>query len=411
MTFRTILQNKPLRAGPESVIYRMRKTSCNRTAILTSVAFLLLAAAFAGIYIHVIQNASRNIAGEQQKTLTALGEARVGRADAEEPANFTVANGQRARALDAEGRASKLLQETQERNARLLAITRAAGFQQRARAQLRRIVPTVTLDRVAFTETIDFLRDVTGCPIRVHWHTLETAGVDRAAAATVHAKSTPLADILDELLHSVTPDGSARWIVDDEGTIVITTHWMANLMVVWRGTNSRDGIPVSDVIDKYRETLGRNFTQIEVTPDQIWAFAPFGKHDELNQWTYNLYGLDEPDPPLLVENQKPWRKQGAARPASKSEPGKKELVDLGWRQAARTMRLNLGVSEPGNHETSVREALDICRFALPGNDEVIAKLLGSLGTILRTKGMLSEAEPLLRTAIEIRRRTLPSRAP
>src|SRR5207249_2105153 len=46
-------------------------------------------------------------------------------------------------------------------------------------AQLDRKLPEVKFDAVAFSDSIDWMRDVTGANIFVNWRALEAAGIDK----------------------------------------------------------------------------------------------------------------------------------------------------------------------------------------------------------------------------------------
>jgi hypothetical protein len=52
------------------------------------------------------------------------------------------------------------------------------------RAKLDRRLPEVKFDGVGLSDVLDFIRDVSGLPIRVDWDGLADAGVDRNAPVT-----------------------------------------------------------------------------------------------------------------------------------------------------------------------------------------------------------------------------------
>ncbi len=70
-------------------------------------------------------------------------------------------------------------------------------------ALLDRKIPEVTFDGVAFTDVVDFLRDVTSANIFVDWRTLEAAGVDRNAPVTARLRDVAFKDALAIVLRGI----------------------------------------------------------------------------------------------------------------------------------------------------------------------------------------------------------------
>src|SRR5215212_764856 len=62
-------------------------------------------------------------------------------------------------------------------------------------------------------------------------------------------------------------------------------------------------------------------------------------------------------------------------------------------------------------EPNHRRALELRRRHLPAEHAEITRGMAELGLVLRYEGKLSEAEGLLREALVVRRRTMPTNAP
>ena len=68
------------------------------------------------------------------------------------------------------------------------------------RAQLKRPMPELNFQGVAFSDVIDFLRDVSGANIFVNWKTLENANVDPNTPITLRLRNVPVGEALDLIL-------------------------------------------------------------------------------------------------------------------------------------------------------------------------------------------------------------------
>ncbi|MEA2709774.1 MAG: bla regulator protein blaR1 [Phycisphaerales bacterium] len=60
--------------------------------------------------------------------------------------------------------------------------------------------PEINFSAVPFTDTIDFLRDITGLNIFVNWRAVEAAGIERNAPVTVRLKNVPFEQALRYIL-------------------------------------------------------------------------------------------------------------------------------------------------------------------------------------------------------------------
>lgn len=96
-----------------------------------------------------------------------------------------------------------------------------------ARRQLNTTLPEVKFDGVAFTDAVDFLRDVSGANLTVNWKALEEAGITKDTPVTVRLRSVSLRKALDMVLQEA--GGGDKLAYDlDQGVISITTRELAD---------------------------------------------------------------------------------------------------------------------------------------------------------------------------------------
>jgi beta-lactamase regulating signal transducer with metallopeptidase domain len=69
--------------------------------------------------------------------------------------------------------------------------------------QLDRKLPEVNFDAVAFSDVVDFLRDVTSANIFVDWRALEAAGIDRNAPVTARLRDISFKDAMTLILRGI----------------------------------------------------------------------------------------------------------------------------------------------------------------------------------------------------------------
>jgi eukaryotic-like serine/threonine-protein kinase len=97
---RNYLADRPLKAGPESVAYRLRKTiRRNRRALATAALFVLLLAGSVGLYVRAINGARHDLERERVKTLAALADVTRQKAAVEDQRNRAVAERENADAV------------------------------------------------------------------------------------------------------------------------------------------------------------------------------------------------------------------------------------------------------------------------------------------------------------------------
>ena len=70
-------------------------------------------------------------------------------------------------------------------------------------AELRKAVPELKLEAIALTDTIDFLRDLSGAGFQLDWAGLEKAGVQKTTQVTVRLRNVPFTDALVQILGSL----------------------------------------------------------------------------------------------------------------------------------------------------------------------------------------------------------------
>ena len=91
-------------------------------------------------------------------------------------------------------------------------------------AQLDRRLPDVKFDAVAFSDVIDFLRDLTSANIFVNWRSLEAAGIDKNAPVTARLRDVKLSKVLRTILDDVSGGTTKLGYTIDEGVITISTE-------------------------------------------------------------------------------------------------------------------------------------------------------------------------------------------
>lgn len=91
-------------------------------------------------------------------------------------------------------------------------------------AQLERRLPEVRFDNVAFSEVIDFFRDVTGTNIFVNWRALETSGIDRTTPVTARLRDVKFAKALQTVIDDVGGGIVPLSYSIDDGVITVSTQ-------------------------------------------------------------------------------------------------------------------------------------------------------------------------------------------
>lgn len=103
-----------------------------------------------------------------------------------------------------------------------------------SRASLARTLPELKFDGVAFSEAIDFLRDITAANLTVNWRALEGAGVTKDTVVNLKVRGVTLRKALSLLLAEAGgADGAITYTVE-EGVIEITTNELADRKLTTR---------------------------------------------------------------------------------------------------------------------------------------------------------------------------------
>jgi hypothetical protein len=89
-------------------------------------------------------------------------------------------------------------------------------------AQLTRRLPELHFNANAFSDVIDFMRDVTGLNIWVDWAALESAGIGKNVPVTLRVRDVTVASALDLLLQTVGGNTELAYTVEG-GVLRITT--------------------------------------------------------------------------------------------------------------------------------------------------------------------------------------------
>lgn len=139
-------------------------------------------------------------------------------------------------------------------------------------AQLDRRLPEVRFDRVALDETIDFMRDLTGCNIYVDWRGIKAAGVAKNTPVAMNANNLPTREVFQDIFDRTGPNVLDGRVI--RGVYVISTQadfadrkmrpgpYLAQFSDVGRDAAvldrrlpevKFDSVGLSDVIDFYRD--------------------------------------------------------------------------------------------------------------------------------------------------------------
>ena len=101
-----------------------------------------------------------------------------------------------------------------------------------ARRQLNTSLPEVKLEGVAFSDALDFLRDISGINMTVNWKALEAAGITKEAPVTLRLRAISLRKALQMVLTEA-GGGSDTLAYDiDEGVVEITTKEQADSRMI-----------------------------------------------------------------------------------------------------------------------------------------------------------------------------------
>src|SRR4051794_984185 len=69
-----------------------------------------------------------------------------------------------------------------------------------ATRSLNRVLPEMKFDGIAFSEAVDFLRDVTGANLHVNWKALESVGVTKETPVNLRLRQVSLRKVLGLML-------------------------------------------------------------------------------------------------------------------------------------------------------------------------------------------------------------------
>lgn len=101
-------------------------------------------------------------------------------------------------------------------------LARAEHLEKRAiDCQLDRVLSEIKFDGVAFSDIIDFLRDVSGAGFDLDWKRLEALGITGKTPITLHLKNRKFTDALQDILDAAGGKGNLIWYMGN-GKIVIT---------------------------------------------------------------------------------------------------------------------------------------------------------------------------------------------
>jgi hypothetical protein len=141
---------------------------------------------------------------------------------------------------------------------------------------LDRHLPSVHLSGVSFSDSIDFIRDITGANIYVDWRAVELAGVTKDARVTVNATDIPIRGALQAILQATGSDALEIQII--QGVVVVSTK----LNFADRKTQAGPYLAgLSDVTQSGR-ILDKRLAQITLVPNTL---------DDAYQFVQDLAGV------------------------------------------------------------------------------------------------------------------------
>jgi general secretion pathway protein D len=104
----------------------------------------------------------------------------------------------------------------------------AGGESERDRAVRRQMQETVLqkvdFDGIAFSDVVDFLREVSGLNIYVNWNSLQTVGIDQSVPVNVNLTNVSFEKVLTTVLDDVGGVAAQLGYVIDEGVITVSTQ-------------------------------------------------------------------------------------------------------------------------------------------------------------------------------------------
>ena len=128
--------------------------------------------------------------------------------------------------------------------------------------QLDQKLPEVKFDNVAFSDVVDFFRDVSGANIFVDWRSLEGAGIDKSAQVSERLHDVKFSKALSTVLADVGGGTVKLGYSVDEGVITISTAEVLSQSTVTRVYDIRDLIiNIPDFTDAPDFNISSNNTQ------------------------------------------------------------------------------------------------------------------------------------------------------
>lgn len=114
------------------------------------------------------------------------------------------------------------------------------------RKRLRQVIPKMQFDGIQLKDVLDFLRNVSNCPIHVKWAELEKAGITKNSKVNVRLTNVTLDKAVRTILDDVAGPGKLGFVVE-EGVITISTQADLDRATATRVYDIRDLIrPIRD---------------------------------------------------------------------------------------------------------------------------------------------------------------------
>lgn len=120
------------------------------------------------------------------------------------------------------------------------------------------VLPAVRLDGVAFSDTIDFLRDMSHANIFVDSKRLEAAGIDRKTPITLNVKNVSFRKVVALILAQVGTEGNRPAFAPDGDVVIISTP--AGLKTI---TDSAKAMATAVMSPALRAKLDRRLPEVK----------------------------------------------------------------------------------------------------------------------------------------------------
>jgi len=115
----------------------------------------------------------------------------------------------------------------------------AASPNATAKSALNRVIPAINFANVTLRDAIDFVRDVSGVNVTVHWKAIEQVGVTPDSTVNLKLRQVTMRKVLTLLLSEVAGGPTLTFYVD-EGVVEVTTKELADAQMFTKRYDVQD---------------------------------------------------------------------------------------------------------------------------------------------------------------------------